>query len=95
MGVVQQRVYQSRVHKIDELKHCLLQAWHSIDHNIITGSITRSATRWYLIYSEADFEVFRPTGATRCTDWGEIWHGGGSPLHAKPNFTPIGATVRV
>ena len=28
----------------------------------------------YLIYSEADFEVFRPTGATRCT---EIWHGGG------------------
>ena len=22
----------------------------------------------YLVYSEADFEVFRPTGATRCTD---------------------------
>jgi len=22
----------------------------------------------YLIYSEADFEVFRPAGATRCTD---------------------------
>ena len=31
----------------------------------------------YLIYSEADFEVFRPAGATRCTDWGEIWRGGG------------------
>ena len=30
-----------------------------------------------LVYSEADFEVFRPTGATRCTDRGEIWHGGG------------------
>ena len=29
----------------------------------------------YLVYSEADFEVFRPAGATRCTDWGEIWHG--------------------
>ena len=29
----------------------------------------------YLVYSEADFEVFRPTGATRCTDGGEIWHG--------------------
>ena len=33
---------------------------------VITGSIARSATRRYLIYSEADFEVFRPAGATRC-----------------------------
>ena len=41
---------------------------------IFTGSIARSATRRYLVYSEADFEVFRPVGATRCTDWGEIWH---------------------
>jgi len=32
---------------------------------IVTGSIARSATRRYLIYSEADFEVFRPEGATR------------------------------
>jgi len=24
----------------------------------------------------ADFLVFRPAGATRCTDQGEIWHGG-------------------
>jgi len=44
---------------------------------VITGSIARSATRRYLSYSEADFEVFRPAGATRCTDRGEIWHGGG------------------
>jgi len=43
---------------------------------LITGSIARSAKRRYLIYSEADFEVFRPAGATRCTDGGEIWHGG-------------------
>ena len=41
----------------------------------VTGSIARSATRRYLIDSEADFEVFRPTWATRCTDGGEIWHG--------------------
>jgi len=40
---------------------------------LITGSIARSAMRWYLIYSEADFEVSCPAGATRCTDWGEIW----------------------
>jgi len=44
-----------------------------------TGSIARSASRQYLIYSEADFEVFRPAGATCCTDGGEIWHEGGDP----------------
>jgi len=37
----------------------------------------------YLIYSEADFEVLHPAGATRCTDGGEIWHGGGDRLRAK------------
>ena len=34
----------------------------------------------------ADFWVFRPAGATRCPDQGEILHGGadiGSLLHAK------------
>jgi len=46
---------------------------------IFTGSNARSATcRYrYLIYSEAGFEVFHPAGTTRCTDWGEIWHGRG------------------
>jgi len=44
----------------------------------------------YLIYSEADFEVFRPAGATHCTDGGEIWHGGGdlwslSPCRISPH----------
>jgi len=37
------------------------------------------ATQAAGIYSEADFEVFLPAAATRCTDGGEIWHGGGSP----------------
>ena len=52
---------------------------------LITGSITRSAKRRHIGYSEGDFEVFRPGGATRCTDWDEIWHGGvdGPLLHAK------------
>jgi len=50
--------------------------------SIFTGSIAPSATRRYLIYSEAEFEVFRPAGATRCTP-------------SVPNFTPVGATVRV
>ena len=43
---------------------------------VITGSIAQSATRRYLSYSEADSEVFRPTGATRCTNGGKISHGG-------------------
>jgi len=38
----------------------------------------------YLVYSEADFEVFRPAGATRCTDGGEIWHGGGDRRDRSP-----------
>jgi len=48
------------------------------------------------IYSEADFEVFRPAGATRCTDGGEIWHGWGDLFpFSVPNFTPIGAMTKV
>ena len=35
------------------------------------GCDYREACR-YLIYSEADFEVFRPAGAKRCTDVCEI-----------------------
>jgi len=35
-----------------------------------------------LSYSEANFEVFRPAGVTRCTNGGEIWHGG-PLLHVK------------
>ena len=57
---------------------------------VFTGGMARSASRRYLVYSEADFEVFRPPGATRCTDAGEIWHGG-----SPPPFRPIGATTRV
>jgi len=51
----------------------------------ITGSIARSAKRQYLSYSEGDFELFRPAGATRCTDGGEIWHGG---VCHMPNLIP-------
>jgi len=38
----------------------------------------------YLSYSEADFEVFRLAGVTRCTDGGEIWHGGEDPRSPPP-----------
>ena len=40
--------------------------WVSV--NIVTGSIALSARRRYLSDSQTDFEVFRPAGATRCTD---------------------------
>jgi len=71
------------------------KAVHSTGSNngLVTGSIARSASRRYLVYS-ADFEVFRPAGATRCTDGGKIWRDGGDPSFV-PNFTPIGATTRV
>jgi len=36
----------------------------------------------YCFYSRADFRVFRPAGATCCTDQGEIWHRG-ADLRAK------------
>jgi len=55
--------------------HYIFALWF-LSYSIFTGSIARSASRHYLVYSEADFEVFRPAGATRCTDGGEIWHGG-------------------
>jgi len=38
----------------------------------------------YLIYSEADFEVFRPAEATRCTDGVKF----GTEEGTMPNFAP-------
>ena len=55
----------------------VLDVTPKIHRHLVTSSIARSASRWYLIYSEAD-EVFRPAGATGCTNGGEIWHGGGT-----------------
>ena len=84
-----------RLKRVPEIvKSCKLYICFSADYryfnkektdvtSVITGSIARSATRQYLSYSQADFEVFRPTGATRCTNGGEIWPGEGPLLHAK------------
>jgi len=63
---------------------------------VFTGSIASSASRRYLVYSEADFEVFRPAGATHCIDgvkFGTEEGTEGPLLRAK--FHPIGATTRV
>jgi len=53
------------------------------------GSIVHSASCRYLVYSEADFEVFRPAGATRCTDGGEIWRGGGDRSPPRKISPPL------
>ena len=37
--VVQERVYQSRVHSIDELKQRLLYVWHGMDQSIIDSTV--------------------------------------------------------
>jgi len=49
----------------------------------LPAALRAAQTCRYLVYSEADFEVFRTAGATHCTDGGEIWHGGGDRLRAK------------
>ena len=38
-GVVQERVCQSRVHSIDELKQRLLHVWHGMDQSIIDSAV--------------------------------------------------------
>jgi len=50
----------------------------------LPAALRAAQTCRYLIYSEADFEVIRPAGATRCTDGGEIWHGGGHQRSHPP-----------
>ena len=54
----------------------------------LPAALRAAQTCRYLVYSEADFEVFRPAGATSCTDVVKF-----GILHAK--FHPIGATTRV
>jgi len=39
-------------------------------------------------FTRADFEVFRPAGATRCTDGGGIWHGRGTVPPRRAKFHP-------
>jgi len=43
---------------------------------IITGRICRRQLCRYCFYARPGFGVFRPAGATRYTNQGEIWQGG-------------------
>jgi len=46
--------------------------WLSIDISVksLPAALRAAQICLYFVYSEADFEVFRPAGATRCTDGG-------------------------
>ena len=50
---------------------------------IVTGSIARSASRRYLVYSEADFSGFSPRRGDTLHRWGGVKFGMGPLLHAK------------
>jgi len=39
MGIVQQRVYQSRVHDMDQLKQRLLDVWHGMEQSVVDSTI--------------------------------------------------------
>jgi len=47
----------------------------------LPAALREAQTCRYLVYSEANFEVFRPAGATRCTDGVKFGI-------SMPNFTP-------
>ena len=64
--------------------HYIFALWFLLSSTFLPAALRAAQNCRYLIYSEADFEVFRPAGpigATRCTDGGEIWHGGGDVLY--------------
>ena len=51
---------------------------------VITGRICRRQLCRYFVYSRADFGVFRPAGATRCTDQGQVWRRSAPPCQIWP-----------
>jgi len=41
LGILQGRVYRSRIHDVKELKERLLREWRLLDYTIITAAISR------------------------------------------------------
>jgi len=44
-GILQERVYRSRIHDVKELKERLLRVWRLLDHTIITAAIAQWRSR--------------------------------------------------
>jgi len=64
------------LHSYVKVEYVVLCVLTSLKLLLLPAALRAAQICLYLVYSEADFEVFRPAGATRCTDGGEIWHGG-------------------
>jgi len=73
-----------------QLTICLFKIQHGGWRSLVSGSIAQIAKRRYLIYSEADFEVFRRQGDT-LPRWG--WKLEGPLLHAKFNSSRLGYRI--
>ena len=77
-GVLQQ-THSVRLPAKFRLDRFVLSSSGGKKRQFLPAALHAAQACWYLIYSESDFEVFRPAGATRCTDGGEIWHREGAP----------------
>ena len=44
-GILQERVYRSRIHDVKELKERLLREWRLLDHTVITAVIAQWRSR--------------------------------------------------
>jgi len=44
-GIVQQRVYQSRVHNLDQLKQRFLDVWHDMKQSFVNSAIDEWCVR--------------------------------------------------
>ena len=58
-----------------------VKAWFHVKTKLLPAALREAQICRYLVYSEADFEVFGPAGATRCTDGGEVWYGARAKFH--------------
>jgi len=47
-SVIQQRVYETRVHDIDELRQCLLHVWHGLEQSLTDDAVDQClySCRW-------------------------------------------------
>jgi len=57
-GMLQERVYHSRIHDVKELKERLLSKWRLLDHTIITAAIAQWCSRLNALCSREQWWTF-------------------------------------
>jgi len=50
-SVFQQRVYETRVHDIDELRQRLLHVWHGLEQSLIDDAVDQWQTRLQALHT--------------------------------------------